>query len=46
MMHQYRCGADAGGHFQRDQYGIDWGKPFGFQMWVRLRIQVKALRQG
>lgn len=46
MMHQYRCGADAEGEFQRDQYGIDYGKPFGFRMWVRLQIQVEAVRQG
>jgi len=45
MMHQYRCGADAEGEFQRDHYGIDYGKPFGFQMWVRLQIQVEAVRQ-
>ena len=46
MMHQYRCGADAAGEFQRDQYGMDMGKSFGFQMWVRLQIQVEAVRQG
>ena len=46
MMHQYRCGADAEGDFQRDQYGLDFGKPFGFKMWVRLQIQVEAVRQG
>ena len=46
MMHQYRCGADAEGHFQRDQYGMDLLKSFGFQMWVRLHIQVEAVRQG
>lgn len=46
MVHQYRCGADAEGQFQRDQYGIDFGKPFGFRMWVRLQIQVEAVRQG
>lgn len=46
MQHQYRCGADAVGHFDRDQYGMDFGKAFGFQMWVRLRIQVEAVRQG
>jgi polyisoprenoid-binding protein YceI len=45
-MHQYRCGADAVGHFQRDAYGMDFGKAFGFQMWVRLKIQVEAVRQG
>ncbi|HEY1892219.1 MAG TPA: YceI family protein [Steroidobacteraceae bacterium] len=41
-----RCGADASAQFDRDQYGVDFGKPFGFLMWVRLRIQVEALRQG
>ncbi|SRR5579883_565791 len=46
MMHQYRCGADAEGQFQRDQYGMDLGKTFGFKMWVRLQIQVEAVRQG
>lgn len=46
MMHQYRCGADAEGHFQRDQYGMDLGKSFGFKMWVRLQIQVEAVRQS
>jgi polyisoprenoid-binding protein YceI len=46
MMHQYRCGADAAGQFQRDRYGMDLGKTFGFRMWVRLRIQVEAARQG
>lgn len=45
-MHQYRCGADAETEFQRDQYGIDFGKAFGFQMWVRLQIQVEAVRQS
>lgn len=46
MMHQYRCGADAESEFQRDRYGMDLGKSFGFQMWVRLQIQVEAVRQG
>jgi polyisoprenoid-binding protein YceI len=46
VMNQYRCGADATAHFDRDQYGVDFGKPFGFLMWVRLRIQVEALQQG
>ena len=46
VMGQYRCGADAVGNFDRDRYGVDFGKEFGFLMWVRLRIQVEALRQG
>ncbi|MGH8298703.1 MAG: YceI family protein [Steroidobacteraceae bacterium] len=46
VMHRERCGADARGQIERDQYGVDFGKPFGFQMWVRLKIQVEAVRQG
>jgi polyisoprenoid-binding protein YceI len=39
------CGADAYGSFQRDEFGIDAGKPWGFKMEVGLRIQVEALAQ-
>ena len=46
MMHQYRCGADARGEFNRAQYGMDFGKQLGFRMWVKLFIQVEAARQG
>lgn len=46
LMNQERCGADARGQFERDQYGMDYGKQLGFKMWVRLRIQVEAVRQG
>lgn len=44
-MHQYRCGADAFAEFDRDKYGMSFGKSVGFQMWVRLHIQVEAVRQ-
>lgn len=37
------CGADAHASFQRDAFGIDAGKRFGFNMEVALRIQVEAL---
>lgn len=37
------CGADAIGTFQRDAFGIDSGKAFGFRMDVTLRIQVEAV---
>lgn len=46
MMHQYRCGADAFAEFDRADYGISFGRAMGFQMWVRLHIQVEAVRQG
>jgi polyisoprenoid-binding protein YceI len=37
------CGADAHASFQRDAFGIDAGKAYGFRMDVALRIQVEAL---
>ena len=37
------CGADAYATFQRDDFGIDAGKAYGFNMTVTLRIQVEAL---
>jgi polyisoprenoid-binding protein YceI len=36
------CGADASATFNRDDFGIAWGRDFGFAMWVRLKIQVEA----
>lgn len=38
------CGADATGTFNRDEFGLDVGKPYGFKMDVTLRIQMEALR--
>jgi polyisoprenoid-binding protein YceI len=39
-----RCGADALGAFQRDEFGLDGGKSFGMDMKVNLRIQVEAVQ--
>jgi len=39
------CGADAYGDFQRDAFGIDAGKDYGFDMTVSMRIQVEATRK-
>jgi polyisoprenoid-binding protein YceI len=36
------CGADAHGEFDREAFGIAWGKNFGFAMKVGLNIQVEA----
>jgi polyisoprenoid-binding protein YceI len=38
------CGADALATFQRDEFGLDAGKSYGFSMEVTLRIQVEALK--
>lgn len=37
------CGADAYATFERDDFGLDSGKSYGFRMTVTLRIQVEAL---
>jgi len=39
------CGADAYGEFQRDAFGMDAGKDYGFDMTVSMRIQVEATRK-
>ena len=38
------CGADAVGTFRRDEFGIDAGKDYGFDMNVTMRIQVEAVQ--
>jgi polyisoprenoid-binding protein YceI len=38
------CGADAIGTFKRDDFGVDYGKAYGFKQDVTLRIQVEAIR--
>ncbi len=40
------CGADAAASFRRDDFGIDAGKDYGFDMRVTLRIQVEAVAVG
>jgi polyisoprenoid-binding protein YceI len=41
-----RCGADALGTFSRADYGIDYGEKLGFNMKVKLAIQVEAIPAG
>jgi polyisoprenoid-binding protein YceI len=38
------CGADALGTFNRADFGVDYGKAFGFNMDVHMRIQVEAIK--
>jgi polyisoprenoid-binding protein YceI len=38
------CGADAFGTFSRNDFGMDYGKEYGFKPEVTLRIQVEALK--
>ncbi|MBC7858739.1 MAG: polyisoprenoid-binding protein [Burkholderiaceae bacterium] len=44
MLKREMCGADALGTFRRDEFGLDAGKEYGFNMDVTLRIQVEAVR--
>lgn len=37
------CGADAVGTINREDFGVGWGKSFGFKMDVKLAIQVEAI---
>lgn len=39
------CGADAITTFNRDDFGMDSGKQYGFSMAVTLRIQVEAIAE-
>ena len=40
------CGADAVGSINREDFGVSWGKAFGFKMDVKLAIQVEAFKAG
>lgn len=44
MVRRDWCGADALATFQRDDFGVDSGKEWGFNMDVTLRIQVEAVK--
>lgn len=50
MMHPMKkkefCGADAAATINREDFGIDFGKAFGFKMDVKLAIQVEANAAG
>ncbi|MGQ4583000.1 YceI family protein [Lysobacter sp. F60174L2] len=46
MLKREQCGADAYGTIERDDFGIDAGKDYGFDMTVTLRIQVEALHDA
>jgi polyisoprenoid-binding protein YceI len=43
IMKRELCGADVFATFNRDEFGLDAGKPYGFKMDVTLRIQVEAI---
>lgn len=44
MLKREVCGADAYAEFDRSQFGLDFGKKFGFNMTTRLQIQVEGIK--
>jgi polyisoprenoid-binding protein YceI len=38
------CGADASGKINREEFGVDYGKAYGFNQEVELQIQVEAVK--
>jgi polyisoprenoid-binding protein YceI len=45
MLKRDYCGADAQATFKRDEFGLNAGKDYGFNMDVLLRIQVEAVAE-
>jgi polyisoprenoid-binding protein YceI len=45
MMKVEVCGADAELTFNRDEFGVDYGKKYGFNMETKLNIQAEGLKQ-
>lgn len=44
MTKKQTCGADAIATFDRGEYGMDYGRAYGFRMAVNLAIQVEAMK--
>ncbi len=42
MTHQDVCGADASASFNRDEWGLDFGKSIGFKMKTKILISIEA----
>jgi len=44
MSKKETCGADASGKINRDEFGVDYGKAYGFKQDVELQIQIEAVK--
>jgi polyisoprenoid-binding protein YceI len=44
MNRKMTCGADAAATFNRDDFGVDYGKAFGFKMATKLLITIEAVK--
>jgi len=45
MLKREVCGVEASTTFNRDEFGIDMGKQYGFKMETALRIQAEGIKQ-
>jgi polyisoprenoid-binding protein YceI len=45
MLKREVCGVDAVGYFDRSDFGVDFGKTYGFSMKTKLLISAEALKQ-
>jgi polyisoprenoid-binding protein YceI len=45
MMKKEVCGSDSTATFNRADFGIDYGKAYGFNMPITLRIQAEGVKQ-
>ena len=45
MLKREVCGVDAVGEFNRDEFGLDYGKQYGFKMATKLLITAEAVKQ-
>ncbi len=44
MTRKMTCGADAVGTLNRDEFGVDYGKSFGFKMATKVLITIEAVK--
>ena len=45
MLKREVCGVEARADFQRDEFGLDFGKQYGFNMETKLEIQAEGVKQ-
>lgn len=45
MLKREVCGIDAVGEFNRDEFGLDYGKQYGFKMQTKVLITAEAVKQ-
>ena len=46
LTHKDTCGADASATINREDFGVSYGKEYGFKMEVLLRISIEAVKAG